>query len=140
MSYVTVVLFSSAITVVFTRGTVFASVRERGPKLWRELASCPLCVGVWVGGLVALLFAPRFVMQRVPTFEADGWFLVLFLAVALGSLTGCLSLLFVRVSDTLGSFEALLDHELESKKRWEEQARSREQLRAARASGGEPPP
>lgn len=43
------VLEAAAITLVFTKGTLFRMLRERGPKLWQELASCPLCLGVWVG-------------------------------------------------------------------------------------------
>lgn len=43
------VLEAAAITLVFTKGTIFKAVREHGPKLWQELASCPLCAGVWVG-------------------------------------------------------------------------------------------
>lgn len=43
-------LESAAIAVVFTRGTIFKRLRESGPALWRDLTSCPLCVGVWVGG------------------------------------------------------------------------------------------
>lgn len=128
---VVIVLFSAAITVVFTRGSIFAPVRERGPKLWRELSSCALCSGVWVGGGIAA--------ASVRSAGIVSVFHVLFLAVALGSLAGCLSLLFVRVLDALESFSALLDYELESKKRWEEQAKAREQLRVARARGEEPP-
>ena len=43
------VLEAAAITLVFTKGTIFKAVREHGPKLWQELAACPLCAGVWVG-------------------------------------------------------------------------------------------
>ena len=43
------VLEAVCITLVFTKGTIFKAVREHGPKLWQELATCPLCVGVWVG-------------------------------------------------------------------------------------------
>ena len=43
------VLEAAAITLVFTRGTIFKRLREHGPALWQELAKCSLCVGVWVG-------------------------------------------------------------------------------------------
>lgn len=43
------VLEAAAITLVFTRGTIFKRLRESGPDLWRAFAGCPLCVGVWVG-------------------------------------------------------------------------------------------
>jgi hypothetical protein len=40
---------AAAITLIFVRGSIFAGVRERGSKLWRELASCALCSGFWIG-------------------------------------------------------------------------------------------
>ena len=49
------VLEAACITLVFTKGTIFKTVREHGPKLWQELASCPLCVGVWIGMFWRLL-------------------------------------------------------------------------------------
>lgn len=49
---------SVAITLVVTQGTVFDSLRARGPALWRELLKCPLCLGVWVGGAVWGLLGP----------------------------------------------------------------------------------
>lgn len=96
-----VVLVSAAITVVFTRGSIFDPLRARGPELWRDLAKCPLCVGVWVGGGAAAAGS------RLAGVESA--FLLLFLAVALGSLTGCLALLFVRVSDWLESSAVAAD-------------------------------
>lgn len=42
-------LEAAAITLVFTRGSLFDGMRSRGPAWWRELARCPLCAGVWVG-------------------------------------------------------------------------------------------
>ena len=58
------VLEAAAITLVFTKGTIFKSVREHGPKLWQELASCPLCAGVWVGMIWRLL-------RSLPGFNPD---------------------------------------------------------------------
>lgn len=42
-------LQAAAITLIFVRGSIFERVRSRGPALWRELASCALCAGFWVG-------------------------------------------------------------------------------------------
>jgi hypothetical protein len=39
------------ITHVWTRGTIFAPLRTRGPAFWRALADCPLCSGFWIGAL-----------------------------------------------------------------------------------------
>ena len=95
MNYATIVLLSAAITVVFYKGSIFDPLRQHGPELWRDLAMCPLCSGVWIGGAVT-------VGSCVQT-AVLSWFHVLFLAVALGSLTGCIALLFARVSDWLES-------------------------------------
>lgn len=51
------VLEAVAITLVFTKGGIFKWVRESGPALWRELAACPLCAGVWVGMIWRVLRA-----------------------------------------------------------------------------------
>lgn len=58
MSLLLLVLFSTAITVVFVQGSIFAPLRAHGPKLWRELVSCGLCSGTWVGGVAAALLLP----------------------------------------------------------------------------------
>ena len=50
-------LEAAAITLLWVRGSVFKPLRERGPKLWQELASCSLCFGVWVGWLGHLAHA-----------------------------------------------------------------------------------
>lgn len=42
-------LQAAAITLIFVRGSIFERVRTRGPALWRELASCALCSGFWIG-------------------------------------------------------------------------------------------
>lgn len=49
MNSISIVLFSAAITLVFTRGSLFDVFRLRGPGWSRELAQCPLCSGVWIG-------------------------------------------------------------------------------------------
>jgi hypothetical protein len=43
------VLQAVAITLVVTEGSIFARLRTFGPKLWRDLVSCSLCLGTWVG-------------------------------------------------------------------------------------------
>lgn len=85
------VLEAAVITLVFTRGSIFRRLRELGPPLdearprtlWQEFASCPLCVGVWVG------FAWRLLHERpiAPSVElgAD--------VLASGASTGVLALL-----------------------------------------------
>lgn len=89
MNYATIVLFSAAITLVFTLGSVFEGVRSRGPDLWKEFAHCPLCVGVWVGSGVSGL------AHRWSGLEPS--FPMVFTCLALGALTGCAALLFSRV-------------------------------------------
>lgn len=44
-----VAVLGAALTLVFVRGSIFEPLRSRGPRLWRELVNCPLCLGVWVG-------------------------------------------------------------------------------------------
>lgn len=132
MNYALIVLFSFAITVVFTRGSIFEPLRQHGPELWRDLVKCPLCSGVWVGGAAAVLCLDLYALPlRYATF----------LVLGLGSLSGCAALLFVRVWDALESFAVLLELEAEGRKRWEElqkaQEAAREKLRAA-ARGDKP--
>lgn len=53
------VLQAAAITLVVTEGSIFARLRTFGPALWRQLISCSLCLGVWVGmGLYVLHALP----------------------------------------------------------------------------------
>jgi hypothetical protein len=58
VSLLLLVLFSAAIAVVFTQGSIFSPLRTHGPKLWRELVSCGLCSGTWIGGVAAALLLP----------------------------------------------------------------------------------
>jgi len=101
-----VVLFSAAITVVFTQGTIFKFLR-RGPWLWRELASCALCTGVWVGMGMSLLFSgfPHVGGDLLTDLSS----LVRLLGV--GSVSGCAALLFVAVWEKLDTRGALLSIE-----------------------------
>lgn len=50
-----------AIAFVWYRGSLFAAVRMRGPRLWRALHACPMCIGVWAAllGGVALVAFPH---------------------------------------------------------------------------------
>lgn len=59
MGYVFLILQAAAVTLVFTRGSIFEALRgepyrarEAEPRLlrlFRDWASCPLCSGVWIG-------------------------------------------------------------------------------------------
>ena len=81
------VLESAAITVVFVRGSIFKRFREIGPSIWRELASCPLCAGVWIGaGWSLVRSALAGPIARVDV-AAD--------ALAAGAMTGALAMAFV---------------------------------------------
>lgn len=91
------VLFSAAITVVFTRGSVFDAVRSRGPELWRDLAGCPLCTGVWVGGALEALQVQGLDFRAALT------------VLGVGCVTGCAALLYALLTDFLGSHAALAD-------------------------------
>ena len=87
------VLEAAAIALVFTKGTIFKRLREQGPKSWQELASCPLCVGVWVGMIWRVLRVwPDAV--ATPSFAAD--------VLASGAVTGVVALV-------VALFVALLD-------------------------------
>lgn len=99
------VLFSAAITVVFVKGSLFDPLRARGPKLWRKLAACALCSGVWVGA-AATAAAVRwegFHGALPPPLEILG----------VGALTGVSALLYVRVTDWLDSAAAAADSQSE---------------------------
>lgn len=106
-----VALFSAAITVVFVRGSIFSPLRSHGPDLWKEFASCALCVGVWVGaGATAL--STSYSPDLLAVFRALGLPL-LFAALGMGSMTGCAALLYVRAIDWLEA--ATVRHEAVTK-------------------------
>lgn len=71
-----------AITIVFVQGTIFRRLRESGPRLWQELAACPLCIGVWIGCAWSLLHARPLVPSA--TLAAD--------VLAAGAATGVVAL------------------------------------------------
>ena len=79
------VIEAAAITLVFVRGSIFKRVREAGPSVWRELAGCPLCAGVWVGAAWHLL------RERPLAVSID----VIADVLGVGALTGVLALVVV---------------------------------------------
>jgi len=96
MTAVYEVFLAAAIAFVATQGSIFKPIREVGPKIWRDLATCPLCTGVWIGGGLHALFAdfPQ-LSNRLGTarFAAE--------LLGLGSLAGVLALLAVSLWDWL---------------------------------------
>jgi hypothetical protein len=87
------ILFAAAITVVWTEGSLFTPLRTRGPKLWRDLAGCALCSGVWVGCGVALLSGARI------------WWQVL----GMGCVSAVLALTWVLWTDKLVAARSMAD-------------------------------
>lgn len=81
-------LVSVSITLVVTQGTLFDAARARGPRLWRELLGCPLCLGVWVGmALWGLLGPAPTLLDHLPRWAgASGE------ALGMGCLTGVAAL------------------------------------------------
>lgn len=92
MNDAVIVLFSAAITVVFTQGTIFRGIRGHGPALWRELVICALCSGVWIGAFATIL------IKQIPL-QLN--FHVLFQVLGMGSLTGCVAVMFVALWEFL---------------------------------------
>lgn len=82
----------AAITVVVTQSKLFAWFRG-GRHEWQAFASCPLCVGTWVGMGTYLIFA-----ESVFAPWASFWTLVgdVVHLTGFGALTGCLALLYER--------------------------------------------
>jgi len=48
------VALGSALALVVTQGSIFDFLRLHGPALSRKLFGCPLCLGVWTGGALAV--------------------------------------------------------------------------------------
>lgn len=97
MPWWSTVLFSAAITVVCTRGSIFEPLRSRGPEIWRDFSGCPLCVGVWIGGAAWAV-------------EHLGWtFRQVFAVLGTGCVTGVLALSVALLHDFLGSHATLAD-------------------------------
>lgn len=86
---------SAAISLVFVRGSIFSRIRTAGPDLWKEFATCPLCVGVWVGAGATVLARFRgILLLDIP---------LIFLSLGVGCTAGALALLYVRLIDALES-------------------------------------
>lgn len=90
-----------AITIVFTRGSIFEKVRDNGPALWQRLAGCPLCAGVWIGAGWHLL-REHFASTPTPPLSAFA-FTIEHGLQTLGSaaLTGVLAILVTNTLDYL---------------------------------------
>lgn len=101
MNWWQTVLFSAAITAVFVKGSLFSGLRARGPALWREWASCALCVGVWVGTAAAVMscYYSRVSVDLLSVFAALGQ----------GCVAGAAALLFERVVGLLEAWEVVAD-------------------------------
>ncbi len=82
------VLQAAAITLIFVRGSIFQRLRASGPALWRELASCGLCAGFWVG---AMWYALNTALSLDNAMQSLG----------AGALTSAAAILLVRVLDAL---------------------------------------
>jgi hypothetical protein len=83
-------LQAAAITLIFVRGSIFEPLRSRGPALWRQLASCALCSGFWVG-LTWFLLASWPVRERATAMWCFGG----------AAVSAAAALLLVRVLDAL---------------------------------------
>lgn len=94
MTLLSLVLQAVALTVVFVRGAIFRRLREGGPALWRELAGCPLCAGVWIGAGWRLAYA--LLVERAPT---STWLVMETLAA--GAATGTIAFLVILLAAVL---------------------------------------
>lgn len=67
-------LATACISTTLSKTTIFEPIRNRGPKLWRDLISCPWCLNHW--------FAPvMLVLQAGTQWPSVGEFVVALLAV-----------------------------------------------------------
>jgi hypothetical protein len=85
---------STAITLIFVRGSIFDWLRAAGPAWWRELASCALCSGFWIGG--AWYAISRVIALGYANFDVARCF-------GAAALCSAAALLVVRVLDALES-------------------------------------
>lgn len=83
---------SAAITLIFVRGSIFQRLRSAGPALWRELASCTMCSGFWIG--LAWYAISAVSVHGYADFDARSCF-------GAGALSSGAALLLVRVLDAL---------------------------------------
>lgn len=86
-------LESAAITLIFVRGSIFARLRSAGPGWWRELSSCAMCSGFWIGAGVYSLN----ISYMLDPWEAWFWLA----ALKNGALAAMVAFLLVRVLDAL---------------------------------------
>lgn len=93
-------LEAAAITLLFVQGSIFKPLRERGPAWWQELASCPLCLGFWVGAASYMLQPGAGLPQNAHS---------LWRVVAAGALSGMIALGCKFVLDTLDELIFSLD-------------------------------
>lgn len=107
MSLITLVLLSTSITLVFVQGSIFDRFRQHGPELLRELASCPLCLGVWIG-----TFTAGFAIDHEHLTLVEGAQTMAQVApyvLGIGCLTGVLAMTLKRVWDALEAVAFSLD-------------------------------
>lgn len=91
-------LEAAAITVVFVQGTIFGSLRRHGPTWWRELVSCALCSGFWIG--VAWYIVRTWSLEMTELFRAAGPVFWLSAFVS-GVMTAVIALFLVRLLELL---------------------------------------
>ena len=72
MTPIWLLIFAVSATLVVVEGTIFQPFR-RGPKLWVDLVTCPLCLGVWVGWGMWLAYLGRLPEGRLEWFWALGF-------------------------------------------------------------------
>ena len=107
MNVAFLVLQATGIALVFTQGSIFEPFRRHGPKLWRELAACPLCSGTWIGMIMAAFAVNQghlVLVEGSPT-VGDVFPYVL----GIGCITAISALTFKRVWDLLESAAFRLD-------------------------------
>lgn len=125
------VLGAAAITLLFVLGSIFKPLREHGPKLWRELVTCPLCLGFWLGIGAILVFEGR-------PHDLKSLCVVL----AGGAVSAFVALLCRQVSDLLAELAYLVDQLSQNLKLTREQQESQaervRQVFRARAEANEP--
>ncbi len=99
MTIATIVLMGAAITLVVTNGSIFDVLRVRGPAFSRELFSCPLCLGVWIG--MAMTGWACWSRQLE---MGDSWPIMAPYILGIGALTGAAALTLKRIWE---AFEAM---------------------------------
>lgn len=88
------VLEAAAVSVLVTQGDIFRPLREHGPKLWRELVNCPLCLGWWIGAAGAAGDVPSYSELTLRICWGTAWHVF-----SAGALAGCAALFYRRVTE-----------------------------------------